>query len=147
MVLDIGKTRNRAFTLIEVLVVVVVIAILAAVVLPKFVNSGLRGKEAALRANLKLVRNAAEMFHNDCDAWPAALLDLTVSPAPANGKDDAGSAKAITAANWKGPYLSSIEKDPVSAADLTYSVAAGTVGKVNSSATGSDTAGVAYSAY
>ena len=141
------QRMKKGFTLVEVLVVVVVIAILAAVVLPKFVNSGLRSKESALRSDLKLSRNAVEMFHNDCDAWPNSLADLAVTTAPANGVDDSGNSKAIIAANWKGPYVAAVEVDPVSGNALTYSKTAGSVGKVTASATGNDSSGVAYSTY
>lgn len=145
-----GATLRRirkGFTLVEVLVVVVVIAILAAVVIPKFINSGLRGKESALRSNLKLLRNAVEMFHNDCDAWPATLADLTVTSAPATGLDDSGNSKAIIASRWKGPYLAAIENDPVSGAAFTYGTASPNVGKVTASASGNDSEGNAYSGY
>jgi type II secretion system protein G len=141
------QRMKRGFTLVEVLVVVVVIAILAAVVLPKFVNSGLRSKESALKSDLKLCRNAVEMFHNDCDAWPASLADLAATSAPANGVDDSGNSKAIIASNWKGPYLAAVENDPVSGSALTYSKTSGSVGKVSASATGNDSAGTAYSSY
>lgn len=142
----IRRFRN-GFTLVEVLVVVVVIAILAAVVLPKFVNSGLRGKESALKSNLKLMRNAIEMFHNDCDAWPAALSDLAATSAPANGLDDSGNSKAIIASRWKGPYVAAIDNDPVSGAAFTFTTTSPNVGKVASSASGNDTEGTAYSSY
>jgi general secretion pathway protein G len=141
------EKQRKGFTLVEVLVVVVVIAILAAVVLPKFINSGLRGKESALRADLKLMRNAIEMFHNDTDAWPASLADLAVTSAPANGLDDDGNSKAIIATHWKGPYLASIENDPVSAAAFNYSTTSPTVGQVTSSASGNDSEGNPYSGY
>ncbi|GMV35831.1 MAG: hypothetical protein AMXMBFR61_03390 [Fimbriimonadales bacterium] len=141
------KRIKSGFTLVEVLVVVVVIAILAAVVLPKFVNSGLRGKEAALRAELKLMRNAIEMFHNDTGAWPASLSALTATTAPATGLDDSGTSKSIVASQWKGPYLATINNDPVSGSAYNYGTTSPNVGKVTSSASGNDSEGNPYSGY
>ncbi len=131
--LSFSATR-RGFSLVELLVVIIIIAVLAAIAIPKFVNSGQRSREAALKADLKLYRNAIELFVNDTGAYPSALSDLTATTAPASGKDAAGTAKTITASDWKGPYLQSIEKDPLSGSAFSYSTTSPTVGKVTSSA-------------
>ena len=137
----------RGFTLVELLIVVVILAVLAAIAIPRFMDSGQRSKEASLRGNLKLCRNAIELFHNDTSAWPSALSDLPGTAAPAAGKDSAGAAKSITAADYKGPYLQSVPTDPVSGAALTYSTTSPTVGKVTSSAAGNGLDGTAYSGW
>lgn len=139
--------RYRAFTLVELLIVIVVLAVLAAIVIPKFGDSSTRGKESSLKADLKTVRNAIELFKADTGAYPAALADIAGTSAPTGGKDSAGGAKTITAGDYKGPYISSVPNDPVSGSALNYSVAAGTVGKVTSSATGNATDGTAYSGW
>jgi len=138
---------SRGFTLVELLIVIVILAVLAAIAIPRFMDSGTRSKEASLKTNLKLCRNAIELFHNDCGSWPAAMSDLTGSSAPASGKDAAGAAKAITATDYKGPYLQTVPTDPVSGAALTYSVTSPTVGKITSSASGNGTDGTAYSSW
>lgn len=143
----IRRDRSGGFTLVELLVVIVVLAVLAAIVLPKFVDSSRRSKEAALRSDLKLYRNAISLFHTDCDSYPAALSDLAVTSAPATGKDSAGNDKAIVAANWHGPYVQAVENDPVSGAAFTYSTTNPTVGKVTSSAAGNGLDGTAYSTW
>lgn len=139
--------RFKAFTLVELLIVIVILAVLAAIVIPKFADSSTRSKESSLKANLKQVRNAVELFKTDTSAYPAALADLAGTSAPTSGKDATGTTKAITASDFRGPYLSAVPSDPVSGSALTYSVASGTVGKVSASATGTDTAGIAYSTY
>lgn len=139
--------RCRAFTLVELLIVIVVLAVLAAIVIPKFGDSSTRSREASLKSNLKIVRNAVDLFKTDTGAYPSTLDDLAASSAPANGKDTAGSSKAITAGDFKGPYVAEVPKDPVSGSALTYSVTAGSVGKVSSSASGNATDGTAYSSW
>jgi len=141
------RINRPGFTLVELLIVIIVIAVLAAIAIPKFVNSSARSKEASLHADLKLVRDGIELFHNDTGFYPAVLTDLAVIVAPANGKDSTGTAQTITAINWKGPYLATLPDDPVSGNALTYSVTSPTVGQVNSSMSGADSAGILFSTY
>ena len=125
----------RAFTLVELLIVIIIIAVLAAIAIPKFANSSQRSKEAALKADLKLYRNAIELFKADTGAYPATLADLAATSAPANGVDSStGASKSINSSDWKGPYLQSVENDPVSSSAFGYSTTSPTVGAVTSSA-------------
>ena len=63
------RTRKSGFTLMELLIVIIVIAVLAAIALPRFINSGLRSKEASLKGDLKIYRNATQLFLNDTEAF------------------------------------------------------------------------------
>lgn len=125
---------RKGFTLVELLIVIIIIAVLAAIAIPKFANSSQRSKEAALKADLRMYRNAVDLFRTDTGAYPATLEDLAATAAPASGKDAAGAVKAITASDWKGPYLQAVELDPLSGAAFTYSTTSPTVGDVRSSA-------------
>jgi general secretion pathway protein G len=138
---------RQGFTLVELLIVIIVIAVLAAIAIPKFVNSSARSKESSLLGDLKLVRNAVTVFQNDTGYYPATLADIAAPAAPASGKDATGATQTILAANWKGPYIASLPTDPVSSNALTYSVTSPTVGQVNSSASGNDSNGNPFSSY
>ena len=141
---------RRGFTLIEMLVVVVVIAILAAIVLPKFQDQSRRSKESALKSDLAQIRSSVATFQADTGYYPKALADLAASSAAgvSGAYDASGAAQTITATDWHGPYITgTIPNDPVSSSAFTYSVASPTVGKVSASATGNDLNGVAYSTY
>lgn len=131
----------------ELLIVIIVIAVLAAIALPRFVNSGLRSRESSRRADLRHYWNAVLLFSNDCGAWPAQLSDLTAASAPANGVDSAGAPRAIGAGNWHGPYVDSLVNDPVSQTPFTYSTTSPTVGRVTSSAGGNALDRTAYSSW
>ena len=53
---------RRGFTLVELLIVVVILAILAAVVIPQFRNASDEAKESAIRASLATVRQAISLY-------------------------------------------------------------------------------------
>jgi len=146
-VLRANRTRNSGFTLVELLVVIVVLAVLAAIVLPKFVDSSRRSKESALRSDLKLYRNAIGLFKTDTGYYPLTLADLAATAAPAKGLDDAAAQKDITAGDWHGPYVQAISGDPVAGAAFTYTTTAPGVGTVKSSASGTGLDGTAYSTW
>jgi general secretion pathway protein G len=145
------RKGKHGFTLVELLVVIVVLAVLAAIVLPKFMNSSRRGKESALRSDLKLLRNAVSLFNADTGYYPKAMTDLTATTAPsvatAKGIDGSGVETSYLPADWHGPYLQELPKDPISGNDFTYSVASGSVGKVTSTASGNGLDGTAYSTW
>jgi general secretion pathway protein G len=100
--------RRRGFTLIELLIVIVVIAILALIVIPKVMGAGRKAKESALRGNLHQLRNALEQFSADTGVYPTQLEDLTLKAdtPPTSGVDDANQPADIPANTYKGPYLS-----------------------------------------
>ena len=141
---------RKGFTLVELLVVIVVLAVLGAIVVPKFVGAGKTSKEAALRSDLQILRNAIQMFRSDTGYFPAALADVGVTSAPAAGLDTTGTSKTILATDWKGPYVVSVPNDPISAAAFTYvATTAGDdpVGTVRSSSAATSTEGTAYNTW
>ena len=100
--------RRRGFTLIELLIVIVVIAILALIVIPRVMGAGRKAKEATLKGNLHQLRNAIEQFDADTGAYPTALTDIVRAKAdpPATGVDESGNSVDIPAGSYQGPYLS-----------------------------------------
>lgn len=63
------RTKN-AFTLIELLIVVAIIGILAAIAVPNFLNAQLRAKLARETAQMKTIADALEMYRMDNNAYP-----------------------------------------------------------------------------
>jgi general secretion pathway protein G len=57
-----GNKLQRAFTLIEVLIVVVIMAVLAATIIPQFSSSTTDAKESSLGFNLHTIRSQIEMY-------------------------------------------------------------------------------------
>ncbi len=61
MINRVKNTARKGFTLIEILIVVVILGILAAVVIPQFNSAAAESREAAAGSNLATVRQAIEM--------------------------------------------------------------------------------------
>ncbi|HNU99475.1 MAG: type II secretion system major pseudopilin GspG [Verrucomicrobia bacterium] len=93
---------QRAFTLIELLLVLVILGILAAIVVPKFSGRTEQARETAARSQLATFGTALDAFEVDNGYYPKGrdgLQDLVVQPRDAK--------------NWRGPYLKSdVPLDP-----------------------------------
>ncbi len=76
------KLLQRGFTLVELLIVVIILAILAAIVIPQFSSSTVDAQEAALDSNLNALRSAIELYkaqHNGKYPGQVAATGATCS--------------------------------------------------------------------
>ncbi len=64
---------ERAFTLIELLIVVAIIAILAAIAIPNFLEAQVRSKVSRAKTDIRSLANALEAYHADWNAYPPAM--------------------------------------------------------------------------
>ena len=72
--------RNKGFTLIELMIVVVIIGILAAIAIPNFINMQARAKEASCKSNCHTVQLAAEDFSVQNDGVYAGDVGSDTTP-------------------------------------------------------------------
>jgi type II secretion system protein G len=66
--------RNKAFTLIELLIVVAIIVILAAIAVPNYLEAQTRSKVARTRNDLRTLAGALEAYRVDNNLYPRAFL-------------------------------------------------------------------------
>lgn len=109
----IRRKRRAAFTLIEMLIVIVILGILAMIIIPQVSTSTDDAKLNTLRTNLGAMRSAVELYyaqHNG--AYPGAVLGGAATPAEAfvqqltRYTDAAGTIGATKTAVIKyGPYI------------------------------------------
>ena len=71
-----GTRRERGFTLIELMIVMAIIAILASIAIPSFINAVKHAREAVLREDLHTMRQAIDSYTVDKEKAPQSLDDL-----------------------------------------------------------------------
>ena len=71
-----ARKRSKGFTLIELMIVVAIIGILAAVAIPKFADLVTKSKEASTKASLGAVRSALSIYYGDQEGnYPENLFN------------------------------------------------------------------------
>ncbi len=70
------RAARRGFTLIELIIVIAIIGILAAVALPAMKQAPKRAREAALKENLFTIRSCIDQYYADYQKYPSSLEEL-----------------------------------------------------------------------
>ena len=121
------KSARRGFTLIEVLIVIIVLGILAAIVVPQFSDASTDAKLNSLKTNLQVIRGQIELYkiqHNETLPQAPGTDTFTNQMIKASKVD--GTTAAIGTAGYNlGPYLQSIPNNPYTG---TSTVGSGGVG-------------------
>lgn len=102
--------RARGFTLIEIMVVVVIMGVLAALVVPKLLSRTGESKIAAAKVDIATVMQAMKLYKLDNQRYPtteqglqALLTKPTAGPA-ANGWKTGGYLEKMPRDPWGAPY-------------------------------------------
>lgn len=92
------RLLRRAFTLVEMLLVITIIGILAALVVPKMMGRSEQARQAAAKADIAAIKTSLDAYEVDNGFYPKNLGDLIQQPRDAR--------------NWRGPYLDKLPQDP-----------------------------------
>jgi len=103
---------KSGFTLVEILIVVVILGILAAIVIPQFTSASVDAKESALVSDLQAVRSQIELYkihHNDNLPGTQATNDFVTAMTSKTDQDGV----VGTGVTFKcGPYMREIPVNP-----------------------------------
>jgi len=97
----IRRSGRGAFTLVEMLLVITIIGILAALVVPKMMGRSEQARQAAAQSDLAAIKTALDAYEVDNGRYPqgkTGLAALIQMPRDAR--------------NWHGPYLDKLPQDP-----------------------------------
>jgi general secretion pathway protein G len=108
-----NRAAKKGFTLVEILIVVIILGILAAIVIPQFTQASTEAKISNIRTNLQTIRSQLLLYRmqHDSEVYPGAdfVNQMTTYT------NTAGVAQATSDATHNlGPYLQSIPVNPIS---------------------------------
>jgi general secretion pathway protein G len=96
--------RRRAFTLVELMLVLAILALLAGIVLPKLTGTKARANKDAAKTQISSFKTALDMFEADNGHYPKSLNDLMVKPRDV-GSDWHQYLEKIPVDPWEHPYI------------------------------------------
>ncbi len=120
----LGRTMHRpgsAFTLVEILIVVIILGVLAAIVIPNLTGVTAISREANLKENLSKIRAQIQMYRNQHNGFPAAA-GFAEQMTKYTRTD--GQVSAVRTSEYRfGPYLEQMPPNPITS-DRTIRAAA-----------------------
>ncbi len=88
-------SRQSGFTLVELLIVAIILAILAAIIVPQFASTTTDAQDSALRANLAAMRSAMDLYRQQHGEYPGVSAATGGTCSGTTGTGTAGTQLAI----------------------------------------------------
>ncbi len=102
--------KSRGFTLVEILIVVIILGILAAIVIPQFTNASSDARTSSVQSTLQTMRGQIELFKIQHADVPPDATALTVV---LTGKTNAADTTQVVATGTLGPYVQAFPVNPI----------------------------------
>lgn len=112
----VRQRRNTGFTLVEILIVVVILGILAAIVIPQFTNASEDAKSSSLFTQLQTIRSQLELYqvqHNGVYPTEALVTQGTDDWEGMSLKSNVSGTTGTGAGFDYGPYLQQAPRNPL----------------------------------
>ncbi len=98
---EMNQTRQQGFTLIEIMVVLVIIGLLAALIVPSVMDRPDEARRVKAQQDIRALQSALKLYRLDNYRYPDQSQGL-----------EALVNEPESARNWKGPYVDSLPADP-----------------------------------
>ncbi|MGB6430177.1 MAG: prepilin-type N-terminal cleavage/methylation domain-containing protein [Candidatus Acidiferrales bacterium] len=108
-----GRTSERGFSLVELLIVVAVILIIAAIAIPNFITSKLRANESAAIENIRTITSANVVYSTTWQTGYAASLATLGGNTASPTETAAGLLDSVLSSGNKSGYSYSYSAGPV----------------------------------
>ncbi len=117
------RTKQRAFSMVELVIVVVILGVIAAIAIPRITSGSQKASESALKADLTTLRNSIEWYYAEHgNVYPGVTSDGSNAPKSEGSfigqltmyTDKSGEVSSTSSATHiYGPYLRSFPGAPV----------------------------------
>ena len=110
----VRRTRKGGFTLVEILIVVIILGILAAIVIPQFTSASQDARKNSLVSQLQTLRSQLELYKlQHLDQLPSTLIGSSPAWTQMTVKTNAAGATGTSTAFPFGPYLQADPTNPL----------------------------------
>ena len=121
--------KSRGFTLVEILIVVIILGILAAIVIPQFTNASNDARQNSIASTLQTLRGQLELYkiqHSDTPPLAASMWTQMLAASNTTGVTNT----TADATHTLGPYVQSSPVNPANGQTAIGAAAATNVGWV-----------------
>jgi len=122
--MNVRRTVKKGFTLIEILIVVIILGILAAIVIPQFTSASTEARQGNLKSQLQTLRSQIALYKLQHRDVPPSQTSATFWNQLTQYSDESGNVNATKTAVFKyGPYYDAPVVNPLSNSSAVGSAA------------------------